>query len=174
MKSIPCTMALVMCCGWIAHGQQLVETNHVIKSMGAQPAPLLNNPSQALTNLFLFSGAINGATQRVPMVITNRPLSLQAPRGNANGLERIVVTNQSGNVLVFALPPKGATNAAAPGSASPSLKPGTYQTQPYSMIVKAPGKHPDETIASRAPEITSVPEAPMPVIKPELRFVPRK
>ena len=180
MKSIACTMALVTCCGWIAQGQ-LAETNHIIKSTVTQPAPVLNNPSQALTNVFLFSATLNEDTPQVPLAIRNpiagtnqQSLAVQTRRGNANRRRQIILTNQPGNALVFGLPLKSSTNLQTLGNVPPSLKPGNYQTEPYSMIVKVPGKHPDEKMASSAPEIASTPEAPMPVIKPELRFIPRK
>lgn len=48
------------------------------------------------------------------------------------------------------------------------LKPGVYETWPYTCIVVVPGPHPDDK--SMVPSTGDG----MPVIKPDLRFIPRK
>jgi len=55
--------------------------------------------------------------------------------------------------------------------ASPShpLKPGLYQSAPFSGLVLVPGPHPDDR-AIIAPQETS---SSMPAVKPELRLIPR-
>jgi hypothetical protein len=55
--------------------------------------------------------------------------------------------------------------------APPQLKPGLYETAPYSCIVQVPGPHPDDgaLIGSNSGNNYSA----MPVIRPDLQFIPR-
>jgi hypothetical protein len=48
--------------------------------------------------------------------------------------------------------------------------PGVYKTEPYACIVLVPSHHPDDAMAVNPTQKT----APMPVIKPELHFIPLK
>jgi hypothetical protein len=50
------------------------------------------------------------------------------------------------------------------------LKPGVWQTEPYSCIVVVPGPHPDD----RALIARGETKMNMPIIRPELRFIPRE
>jgi hypothetical protein len=65
----------------------------------------------------------------------------------------------------FNLPPETVKAAT-----SNSLTPGVYMTEPYACIVVVPGHHLDDAIAVNPTQKT----APMPVIKPELHFIPLK
>jgi len=49
-------------------------------------------------------------------------------------------------------------------------KPGIYRTTPYACIVVAPEKGIDPLVAIRPPELAA--PAPMPMLKPELHFIP--
>ncbi len=52
------------------------------------------------------------------------------------------------------------------------LAPGIYETTPYTCIVVVPGGHPDDKMIRRAPSANTVTPG-MPIVKPELRFIPR-
>ncbi len=58
---------------------------------------------------------------------------------------------------------------ARPKGRVPSApKPGVYRTEPYACIVVVPGKHPDDRSVVKPGD----PGPPMPVVRPELRFIP--
>ena len=61
----------------------------------------------------------------------------------------------------------------APGKLlSGSPGPGLYKTEPYTCLVLVPGKHPDDRMAQRRQLQLPETAARMPVVRPELRFVP--
>ena len=76
--------------------------------------------------------------------------------------QRSVMTNPSPSVLVL---PIGKSPAPS------QLKPGVYETAPYSCIVVVPGLHPDDRalIASDSGNNYSA----MPIIRPDLQFTAR-
>ncbi len=53
-------------------------------------------------------------------------------------------------------------------SAPPGLRPGVYRTEPYGCIVVVPGPHPDDRCLHNPGDG----RFSMPIIRPELRFVP--
>jgi hypothetical protein len=61
-------------------------------------------------------------------------------------------------------PPAGPISPSAPAT----VPPGVYRTVPYSCIVVVPGPHPDDRCIVRPPDVDSS----MPIIKPELQFIP--
>lgn len=69
---------------------------------------------------------------------------------------------------VFRVQPLG-----APGGGQ--LQPGIYETEPYTCIVVVPGPLPDDKIivGRGRPEGTNVFVPRMPMVQPELRFIPR-
>jgi hypothetical protein len=50
-------------------------------------------------------------------------------------------------------------------------KPGVYKTIPYTCVVIVPGPHPDERMPAVSPPAV---EPNMPVVKPDLQFIPLK
>jgi hypothetical protein len=76
--------------------------------------------------------------------------------------------------FVFALKPAVKAHTIAPSNrlyrASPprSIPPGVYTTAPYSCIVVVPGPHPDD----RCIVGPGGGDSSMPIIKPDLRFIP--
>jgi hypothetical protein len=73
---------------------------------------------------------------------------------------------RNGNLWKGQSPVGGQTSLT--NSTSFHLKPGVYKTEPYACIVVVPGRSIDDHIV-----VTSdTPDAKMPVIKPDLRFVP--
>jgi hypothetical protein len=60
----------------------------------------------------------------------------------------------------------------SPSTASNSLPPGIYKTEPYTCLVLVPGPHPDDKciIGNGAGQ----PNIQMPIRRPELQFIPRK
>jgi hypothetical protein len=64
---------------------------------------------------------------------------------------------------------------------SPALKPGTYETFPYTCIVVVPSSHPDDRaliVPPPHPDDQAIlgkrgPELSMPTLPPNLRFIPR-
>ncbi len=58
--------------------------------------------------------------------------------------------------------------APQPKPAPGSPRPGVYRTAPYTCIVIVPGAHPDD----KSIITPSAPVAKMPMIKPELKFIP--
>ena len=88
----------------------------------------------------------------------------------------IVIPSPRSNMLFLAwaparkphvtiLPNAPATNSP---SAAPTIPPGVYRTVPYSCIVVVPGPHPDDRCIFGKGSVGS----PMPIIKPDLRFIP--
>jgi len=75
-----------------------------------------------------------------------------------------------------AVPPTGVTNLywnlrsnhIARPSAPSAIPPGVYRTFPYSCIVVVPGPHPDDLYIVNPGGGND----PMPIIKPELQFIP--
>jgi len=91
-----------------------------------------------------------------------------APRilRSTNGNVIIVSTNAAGSVpgRKFQLP-----QPQKDSKASPSLPaPGVYKTEPYTCIVIVPAGHSDDKSVIHPPD----PGPNMPVLKPDLRFVP--
>src|SRR5215471_6599865 len=83
---------------------------------------------------------------------------------STNGNVIIISTNAFGSV-------SGHTFRAQPRDSRPSSSaplPGVYKTEPYACIVIVPGGHPDDQSVIHPPD----PAPNMPVLKPELRFVP--
>ena len=89
-----------------------------------------------------------------------------------------VIPFAGGNWLFQALPPGHKPEfkiQSLPPSARPispsapaALPPGVYRTVPYSCIVVVPGPHPDDRCIVRP----GGGDSSMPVVKPELRFIP--
>jgi hypothetical protein len=62
----------------------------------------------------------------------------------------------------------GLSAPAVDGTSAGLPLPGVYKTQPYSCIVVVPAKQPDDRSLVKPAESGSA----MPVVKPELRFIP--
>ena len=95
--------------------------------------------------------------------------------GNAQS-NLVVVPSPRSNLLFLALAParkSELTNQTLPPSAHPPSAPttipaGVYKTVPYSCIVVVPGPHPDDRcIFGKGSGDSS-----MPIVKPELKFIP--
>jgi hypothetical protein len=95
--------------------------------------------------------------------------------GNAHS-NLVVIPSPNSNVLFLARAPgrkpeitihfnPPSTNLP---SALPTIPPGVYRTVPYSCIVVVPGPHPDD----RCMFGQGSGETSMPIIKPDLRFIP--
>jgi hypothetical protein len=63
----------------------------------------------------------------------------------------------------------------APTNTVGQLKPGVYETYPYSCIVVVPGAHPDDKSIIGAGQLVGggQPVERMPTMNPELLFIPR-
>jgi len=92
--------------------------------------------------------------QVIPFAGTNRPFRPLPP-------------GHKPETQIQILPP-----SAQPGSppAPTTIPPGVYRTVPYSCIVVVPGPHPDDRCVVKPGNVDSS----MPIIKPELRFIPWK
>ncbi len=62
----------------------------------------------------------------------------------------------------------GASNLFLIPSAPRTVPPGVYKTEPYSCIVVVPGAHLDDRCIINP----GVGDIPMPIVKPDLRFIP--
>jgi hypothetical protein len=80
---------------------------------------------------------------------------------------RLKRTNLLGRIPPIRIP--GTAWAALP---SAPLKPGIYQTAPQSIIVIVPDGHLDEEALVALPQMSSN-DFPMPVIRPDVTFIPR-
>jgi len=120
-----------------------------------------------LPMLWLAGAAAQTTTNHSRLVETNLTPRITTPLPLTNGNHVIVIsTNRFGSFgnRPFQVPqqPKRA-NTATNG-----LAPGVYKTEPYTCIVIVPGEHPDDQSIMHPPE--TVPN--MPMLKPDLRFVP--
>jgi hypothetical protein len=114
-------------------------------------------------------------------------LSLLAPGWNPNSSAPTPPSLQP--AITFVLTNSAATNRLFPGTllpsfrtnlfsnapiarAMPSVPPGVYEAEPYKAIVVVPGPHPDDRCIIGQGAAATAPA--MPMIKPELRLVPRK
>ena len=88
----------------------------------------------------------------IPSAGSNRLLQATAP-----------ASKPQFNIQIF--PPSA---RLLPPPAPRTIPPGVYKTVPYSCIVVVPGPHPDDRCIVRPPSVDSS----MPIIKPELRFIP--
>lgn len=111
--------------------------------------------------LSLTAESSGGITRSAPFPFT--PFDAKLPALVQTNGSALATTNGQPNLRRFWL-----------GNAEPSgeLKPGVYETSPFTCIVLVPGPHPDENKRSTYPaEAASL---HMPTITPELRFIPRK
>lgn len=117
----------------------------------------------------LWSGELVGQTptNKAGLAITNLfpgggPQILRSNNGNII----IISKNASGSVTgrMFRIPQQSKDLKTTPGTPAP----GVYKTEPYTCILVVPGGHPDDHSVIHAPE----PSPNIPVLKPELRFVP--
>lgn len=67
--------------------------------------------------------------------------------------------------------PSASRNLPAPESEA-ALKPGRYQTVPYSLVVVVPEPHMDDGFLTSTAEAMASDSFRMPIIKPEVRLVP--
>jgi hypothetical protein len=113
----------------------------------AQSAPLANPSSAAAATVKQAN-----ATRQAPLIVYF----------DVKAGQRSVMRNPSPSVLVL---------PAGKSPAPPVLKPGVYETAPYSCIVVVPGLHPDDRalIGSDSGNNYSA----MPIIRPDLQFIPR-
>ena len=114
-----------------------------------------------------------------PVVLHNESARApSAPRPGDAPSNLVVIPSPGSNLLLLALAParKSAysvqpflpTARSRPPSASPTIPAGVYKTVPFSCIVVVPGPHPDD----RCIFGQSRGESSMPIIKPDLRFIP--
>jgi hypothetical protein len=103
------------------------------------------------------------------LAVTNRaPAAVKPPSLNPQTGGRIILsTNANGTIRAYTIPAPATGNLPLTNQAT--LAPGIYKTEPYACIVIVPGPHPDDRSLIQPP---STPSDPMPVIKPDLRFVP--
>jgi hypothetical protein len=102
-----------------------------------------------------------------PIAVTNLT---SAPAGWS------LLSNQWGGTRLILIPngghragePQMGKQAAAAKSSALLPEPGVYKTTPYTCIVIVPGKNSDDCCMLRPAEHGSA----MPVIKPDLRFIP--
>jgi len=89
-------------------------------------------------------------------------LRKNAPAPSTNAGPRIAGPNQ-GQVLFL-----------QPNRPAGQLAPGVYETAPYTCIVVVPGAHPDDKmiVGGAAVGMNEV-DPKMPIVRPELRFIPR-
>jgi hypothetical protein len=123
------------------------------------PATCTDAQSLSLTNGLAVQG-LKGARPlaTAPLVLLRPKMPLQSS---------LALTNFPARVVVLAR-----TNA--PASSTPP-KPGIYETAPFTGIVIVPGPELDDRAIIRLPEPSegmAMPTAPMPILKPELRFIP--
>jgi hypothetical protein len=138
-------------CIWLLLGLGIAP---FMVAAGAEP------PGKAKT-LLLTAESSGGMTGSTPFSFT--PFDAKLPDLVRTNGYTFALTNGHPNLRQFRL-----------GNAEPSgeLKPGVYETTPYTCIVIVPGPHPDENTRSTYP--AEAPSLHMPTIKPELRFIPRK
>ena len=117
--------------------------------------------------LWLAGAAAQTATNHAPLINTN--LTLHAPTllTLTNGNRVIILsTNRFGSLGNHPLQvPEQPKRLQTPPS---GLAPGIYETEPYTCIIIVPGEHPDDRMAIHPPD----PAPNMPVLKPDLRFIP--
>src|ERR1035441_3811796 len=107
--------------------------------------------------------------------------SLQAPSPPWLGIIQsnvVVSPSSAGNLLLptLALAPTRAFRIQTlplfarvhPRAVSPTPPAGVYKTSPYSCIVVVPGPHPDDRCVVKPSGV----ESAMPIIRPDLRFIP--
>ena len=90
------------------------------------------------------------------------PATAAAPA--STNLFRVTVGTNS----FWVSPGANSRTVKAPAQAFP-LKPGVYETKPYSCIVVVPGPHPDDIALVPPPAGAEA----MPTVKPDLQFIPR-
>ena len=117
--------------------------------------------------LWSIESAGQTATQHATLTFTN---SASGPvtriLRSTNGNVIIVSTNAAGSIpnRRFQFPEQ--QNGLKPSPSAPA--PGVYRTEPYTCIVIVPGGHADDKSVIHPAE----PGPNMPVLKPDLRFVP--
>jgi len=121
-----------------------------------------------------FATSIQSIVALAQAMTNTRPIAATNPASEPSDLLR--VPHQRASMSVFAAADRrhqgrnlkmGKRGAIA--KSSPSLPiPGAYKTAPYACIVIVPGKNPDDHSVVEPAERGSA----MPVIKPELRFIP--
>jgi hypothetical protein len=87
------------------------------------------------------------------------------PFAGSNWLFRALPPANKPEFKVQILPPPARPVSS---SAPPTVSPGVYKTVPYSCIVVVPGPQPDDRCIVRP----GGGDSSMPVVKPELRFIP--
>jgi hypothetical protein len=95
---------------------------------------------------------------------------------SASGPATRILRSTNGNIIIITTnalgPVSGRTfRAQQPKDSKPfssAALPGVYSTEPYTCIVIVPVAHPDDQSVIHPPE----PAPNMPVLKPDLRFVP--
>ncbi len=85
-------------------------------------------------------------------------------------LQLLYTNSFAGSTSTFGLPRFRFNPPGARGKPLTSKlpAPGVYKTEPYACIVLVPGAHPDDKMAVGVTDRAS----PMPMIQPELRFIP--
>jgi hypothetical protein len=139
------------------------------------------------TSAVLMLGATVLGAQSPSVVRTNHQVSfprqrhdwllIQAFPTNRQTQGRIVLTNNGSGELSPRRPASSAmlrlkTKPSKPNAAeSKLLQPGLYATAPYSCLVLVPGPHPDDRAVVGTGGADADPS--MPIIKPDLQFIPR-
>ena len=83
------------------------------------------------------------------------------------------LTNRSAFRIPAPRRPQAAPSPTRPLPVARPPAPGVYETTPYTCIVVVPGAHPDDKICVGGPGLGTVGRR-MPIIKPDLQFIPRK
>jgi hypothetical protein len=117
--------------------------------------------------LWSCDAAGQAATNHTALVVTNfGPSATTRILRSTNGNLIIISTNALGSVRGRTLQVPQQLNDLKTDLKVPA--PGVYKTEPYACIVIVPGEHPDDKCVIHPPE----PVPNMPVVKPELRFIP--
>ena len=107
------------------------------------------------------------ATSQAPFVVANAVPGVTAGTlRSTNGNVIILSTNRLGSIRgrTYQVPQQQTNLKNSPGAPAP----GVYKTEPYTCIVIVPGASPDDKSVIHPAE----PAPNMPVLTPDLRFVP--
>jgi hypothetical protein len=105
-------------------------------------------------------------TNAIPAAASAKILIKAPPEGQG-----ILPRNSTRRTLIIPPPQARPVLQAKPSNAPPRLKPGVYQTYPFSCIVIVPPPHLDDgAVVGSGPLSTNL--FHLPTIRPELKFIP--
>jgi len=125
---------------------------------------------------FAQSNIMNRAPQQLSSTVQNHSANsaLQLRSGAYSNSPAVVILKQGKLVGAACVLKRPGTNAPALSfvvtNAPIVLKPGVYKIEPYAGTVIVPDSHPDDGAIVRLAED----DLAMPIIKPDLRFIPLK